>query len=58
MKSSGTHLLVRKQGLSQDLITGGQFVPFAKILGDILFLGGQKFVHPSADAKRFVFLDF
>ena len=31
-----------RQGLSQDLITVGQFVPLAKILGDIfLFLGGQ-----------------
>ena len=37
------------QGLSQDLITGGQFVPLAKILGDIFIFRGTdvNFVHPS-----------
>ena len=44
------------QSLSQDLITGGQFVPLAKFWGTFSFLGGQKFVHPSADEKGFVFL--
>ena len=40
---------VYKQGLSQDLITGGQFVPLAKILGDIFIFRGTdiNFVHPS-----------
>ena len=32
------------------------FVPLAKFWGTFSFLGGQKFVHPSADAKGFVFL--
>ena len=38
------------------MITKGQYVPLAKILGTFSFLGGQKFVRPSADAKGFVFL--
>ena len=30
--------------------------PWLKFWGTFSFLGGQKFVHPSADAKGFVFL--
>ena len=37
---------------------GDNLFPWLKFFGTFLFLGGQKFVHPSADAKRFVFLDF
>ena len=35
---------------------GDNLSPWLKFWGTFLFLGGQKFVHPSADAKGFVFL--
>ena len=35
---------------------GDNFSPWLKFWGTFSFLGGQKFVHPSADAKGFVFL--
>ena len=39
------HTYIHMQGLSQDLITGGQFVPLAKILGDIfIFRGTDKLI--------------
>ena len=38
--------LNNSQGLSQDLITGGQFVPLAKILGDIFIFRGTDICTP------------
>ena len=38
--------LNNSQGLSQDLITGGQFVPLAKILGDIFIFRGTDICSP------------
>ena len=35
-----------KQGLSQDLITGEQFVPLAKIVGDIFIFRGTEICTP------------
>ena len=35
---------------------GDNLSPWQKFWGTFSFLGGQKFVHPSADAKGFVFL--
>ena len=35
---------------------GTYLYPWLKFWGTFSFLGGQKFVHPSADVKGFVFL--
>ena len=41
------------QGLSQDLITGGQFVPLAKIVGDIfIFRGTVSFLTMYVQTKK------
>lgn len=51
-----------KQGLRQDLITWGQFVPLAKILGDIFIFRGMKlifqstfFLHSNREANKTFF---